>query len=31
MNVTCWTDSEVEGLTKYFHKEKLEDYFLEDI
>ena len=31
MNVTCWTDNKVEGLSKYFHKEKIEEYFLEDI
>ena len=31
MNVSCWTDSEVEGLSKYFHKEDIENYFVEDI
>ena len=31
MNVTCWTDDKVEGLTKYFSKENIKDYFVEDI
>lgn len=31
MNVTCWTDDEVKGLTKYFSKENIKDYFVEDI
>ena len=31
MNVTCWTDDEVEGLSKYFAREDIKNYFLEDI
>ena len=31
MNVTCWTDDEVEGVSNFFHKENIKDYFLEDI
>ena len=31
MNITCWTDDEVEGLSKYFAKEDIKNYFVEDI